>query len=145
MDFLTPAIIGLHLFSVHIPGGGQDNNINYGLYMQTKTGIVVGGFKNSYSRPSFYIGQSWSLNITENINGSIILGAISGYDLRQYSSPAYFDSNRKYVPAQHYETGRWNDPFGPLIAPSVLLWDTVRITILPSTHTAIHLSLERKL
>lgn len=143
MDFLVPTIIGLHLFSVHVPASTNDHGQNYGLYVQSRTGLVVGGFKNSLQRPSFYIAQTWAWPIQENISANILIGGISGYDIRT-TTWRYFDSHGKLV-TQTEEYGKWNSKIGPLVSPSVLFFNTVRISVLPATHTAIHLSLEMRI
>jgi hypothetical protein len=74
MNCFDLAAIGLHLASVH----GRDgyNDMNPGLYVQTECGIVVGGFYNSYRKPSVQIGWRGE---PEHLPVFIEAGVVTGY------------------------------------------------------------------
>lgn len=57
LAFLTPAIVGLHLASVHVPDRNQ-NNVNPGVYVITQGGQIAGYYRNSFERDTFYVGQT---------------------------------------------------------------------------------------
>ncbi|NOW46603.1 hypothetical protein FHW96_002763 [Novosphingobium sp. SG751A] len=74
MNCLNLAAIGLHLLSIHEKPGYNDQN--YGLYAQSECGFVVGGYYNSYRRPSFQIG--WRAE-TDHLPLFFEIGGVTGY------------------------------------------------------------------
>jgi hypothetical protein len=76
LSALTPAAIGLHLMSQHMPQNDQ-NNRNPGVYVITEGGQIAGTYTNSHSRRTLYVGQTFKA-------GPVDLGLVlaSGYDIR---------------------------------------------------------------
>lgn len=66
-------ILGVHLASAHIPAPEGINNFNPGVYIQAD-GWTAGAYRNSYRRPSLYLGHTLSWG-----PASLFLGAVTGY------------------------------------------------------------------
>ena len=65
--------MGLHTFSVHAPDGNE-NNDNFGAYVQHKR-LIVGGYRNSLNRDTGYVGYVHPLG-----HGfDAMIGVASGY------------------------------------------------------------------
>jgi hypothetical protein len=60
LAFLAPVAIGLHIGSAHLPDRGQTDT-NPGIYARTASGLVYGGYRNSYRRTTVYVGQSFAV------------------------------------------------------------------------------------
>lgn len=77
---LNPAMgqeLLIHGLSSHRHGDQQEyNNYNLGLGIRTDTGLVAGGYYNSYKRLTVYVGQEWMP--TRNVGAFAALA--TGYD-----------------------------------------------------------------
>ncbi len=121
---------GLHLRSVHVPAKAENetNNANYGLYVRTESGLVVGAYRNTHRRNSLYVGQSF------NLYGPFdaVLGGITGYQAKD--GAGYSRGAVSILAAMSY-----SPQFKVLNA-------TPRITLVPGhlvkARTVIHLSTE---
>ena len=147
-----PAVIGLHLRSVHhddgkAPDGSfgwNDNNV--GAYARWSGGLTVGAFRNSLYRTSAYVG--WTVSDSAD-RFSLTLAAMSGYD-------------RLTDGAGDYQAVRCDKVNGcrkvhlkrvivPVLVPSVRAGLTdrlgVRISVIapPGQPAAVHFSLEWRL
>jgi hypothetical protein len=69
------AEIGIHTVSIHAPEKPYYNNANFGLYSLFDNGVIVGGYKNTYSNPSFYVAKLWE----HETKFGVALGLVSGY------------------------------------------------------------------
>lgn len=76
LSALTPAALGLHLMSMHMPQNDQ-NNSNGGVYVITQGGQIAGGYRNSHDRTTLYVGQTVKLG---HVDFGVVLA--SGYDTR---------------------------------------------------------------
>lgn len=74
MNCLNVVAIGLHLLSVHDKPGYNDQN--FGVYAQSECGFVVGGYYNSYSRPSVQLG--WRAQ-DDRVPLFLEVGGVTGY------------------------------------------------------------------
>jgi hypothetical protein len=150
MDALTGLVIGLHLFSTHVPNMESTNNVNPGLYARTADGWQAGVYMNTLDRTSVYVAKAFSHGPF-----SLVLGAMSGYQEKTTEVPAVgADGSCKttgYAPC--YQTqGHTRGAIGPMLALSYaapeILGTTPRLSVMPGwgdTHTVIHLSVEWKL
>ena len=80
--------IGAHLGTAHWQPGL--NNTNPGIYYVSENGITVGGYYNSYRKPTFYAG----LTIQEGNFGLSLVGATgykerTGWTITPILSPSY--------------------------------------------------------
>lgn len=140
---IASLVIGVHLASVHFPQEPYQNNNNPGWYVKTQSGLTLGTYRNTINRDSFYLGQTFS-----HEPFSLTLGIISGYQKKEYEGKC----TNGYVskPGQPCYIGNTPGAIAPLIVPSVLLWDTMRLSLIPglpgvkNSHNALHLSLEYK-
>ena len=64
--------IGAHLYTAH--WSKHYNNVNTGLYYKTDTGLIAGVYRNSYDRPSAYVGM-----VVHSGPFEIVAGAATGY------------------------------------------------------------------
>lgn len=129
--------LGVHLASLHVPRG-DFQEFNPGVYVVADT-YVAGAYRNSLDRPSVYIGKVFTHGPF-----SLTVGAISGYQRKEYRAPVCPNGNSG-LGANPCYAGSNRGAVGLMLAPSVLLFDHVRITYMPGIHTssAFHLSLER--
>jgi hypothetical protein len=130
---LTPAAIGLHLMSQHMPQNDQSNR-NPGVYVITEGGQIAGTYTNSHSRRTLYVGQTFKA-------GPVDVGVVlaSGYDIRCSS-----EGNCRGF-SKHRVT-----PLAALTysVPVSVFGLSPRIWVAPGmgkASTVIHLSLEMKL
>jgi len=72
-----PESVRLHLGSWH--DRGDYNNANLGGALRWKGGLTVGGFYNSFSRPSWYGGIALRPVETRLLQLELLAGVISGY------------------------------------------------------------------
>ena len=73
----VPETIRLHLASWHDRGGYD--NANLGLALRWNGGLVAGGFKNSFGRPSWYGGLVVPAFEKGAVRLELMAGVISGY------------------------------------------------------------------
>lgn len=66
--------IGVHVASQHIPYKQRYNNLNPGLYYRTDEGWVGGFYMNSLTRPSIYVGRTFTRG-----GFSLTVAGVSGY------------------------------------------------------------------
>ena len=139
-DSLT---IGLHVASVHIPSISGYNDFNPGLYLRESSyGATAGFYRNSFSRPSYYVGWTGTLKPF-----SIMLGAVTGYEKRKVmGGGGGITCLPDALPntCWHYEGN--GHAVEPMIAPSVLI-GPARIWFIPKLiasmdASVIHLSVE---
>ena len=72
----APAVIGLHLATLHSQRGLCD--VNLGLYAVWPSGFTVGGYRNSEcQKVSFYSGWTWQT--TGPVRVGLTAGLITGY------------------------------------------------------------------
>lgn len=64
--------VGVHLYTAH--WSGNYNNVNTGLYYKTDTGLIAGMYRNSYDRPSAYVGM-----VVHSGPFEIVGGVVTGY------------------------------------------------------------------
>lgn len=157
--------VGVHLASIHSPQREQ-NNTNPGLYGRYRQ-WVVGGYRNSDDRDTFYLGYEFNLIDARHFELGLLIGAATGYDERCTTTSTYVpasvtvektpsgDTSKATTPAHTTTTETctgfargWLTPLGALsLAPK---WDfpvTPRLTFLPGfgkTSAVYHLSLETK-
>jgi hypothetical protein len=133
--------VGLHLGSVHLPSYSWQNDVNPGAYIRID-GWTAGAYYNTYKRPSVYAGYTF-------VNGpfSVTVGAVSGYRIKQHAG-ACMDGTYGTT-AQPCNEGAVHGALAPLVVPSVLFFDNVRVSLLPGvpgnkqSYTAVHLSIEK--
>lgn len=148
----APAVIGLHLRSVHRDDGkGQDgaigwNNRNLGAYARWSNGLTVGAFRNSLYRTSVYVG--WTVSDDAD-RFALTLAAMSGYD-KLTDGPG--DHQAVRCDATHgCRTVNLKSVVLPVLVPSVRLGLTDRLSarisaiVPPGQPVAIHFSLEWRL
>ncbi len=66
---------GVHVASQHIPAKLRYNNLNPGLYYRTEGGWVGGAYMNSLTRPSVYMGHTFSKGPF-----SVTVAGVTGYN-----------------------------------------------------------------
>jgi len=114
--------IGLHTFTWHDKPGFC--NVNPGGYYKSNSDLTLGAYRNSECKFSTYAGMTWET--TGSVRFGITVGAVSGYRLK---------------------------PILPLVIPSVSVslggGYSMRVLaapkIIPSSATAVHFTIERKL
>ena len=74
---LLPQAVRLHVASWH--DRGDYNNANLGAALRWKGGLTVGGFNNSFGRPSWYGGLVVSAFESHAFQLELMTGVISGY------------------------------------------------------------------
>lgn len=67
--------IGLHIGSHHV-GSNQFNNVNPGIYVRTEDDVVIGGYRNSIRRNTFYVAKVFE---TDQHPFGVVVGAATGY------------------------------------------------------------------
>ena len=80
--------IGLHLGTYHFSQNkvsskhfkGTWNDFNPGVYAKLNKGITFGTYYNSERKQSFYVGKTFSKNLTNNLEIAATVGVISGYN-----------------------------------------------------------------
>jgi hypothetical protein len=72
-----PQAVRLHLVSWH--DSGDFNNANLGVALRWNGGLAVGGFCNSYHRPSWYAGLVVPVFAHRAFQLEVMTGAITGY------------------------------------------------------------------
>ncbi len=79
------AAIGLHLGSQHFGNdtGQVMNNVNPGGYVEFKNGLIIGGYRNSINRDSYYAGYNYRFPAVGPVTPSVMGGVVTGY----YKSP----------------------------------------------------------
>ena len=65
---------GVHVASQHLPAKQRYNNLNPGLYYRTADGWVAGGYMNSLTRPSLYLGHTFGEG-----RFAVTVAAVTGY------------------------------------------------------------------
>lgn len=70
--------VGLHLGTLHFQGTWND--INPGGYAKLNNGITLGTYYNSERKQSYYVGRTFSKNLTQNLEIAATVGIISGYN-----------------------------------------------------------------
>lgn len=74
--------IGVHLVSHHWPDKGE-SNVNPGVYVSFRAfgihDLVIGDYRNSLRRNTFYVGKNWEVFTTGRLHGSVITSLGSGY------------------------------------------------------------------
>ena len=147
MDLFTPAIIGLHLVTAHVPHH-EYRDFTPGIYVQTEAGLTAGIIpENSIVRPSAYIGWTW--NITGPLD--ITAGAIYGYQRRPVKCMQAWVGTTTMTLGEVCGTSPGSPgALAPFLNPSARLptfWGiTPRLTLIPpwagANATAISLSIE---
>lgn len=67
--------------SKHIGADRQYNEQNSGLGYRSPEGWMIGGYKNSLNRPSFYAGKEFQTDIIPNkLAAALMVGGVTGYD-----------------------------------------------------------------
>jgi len=148
----APAVIGLHLRSVHhddgkAPDGSYGwNNNNIGAYARWSNGLTVGAFRNSLYRTSAYVG--WTVTDSADRFG-LTLAAMSGYDRLTDGAGDY--QAVRCDKANGCRTVSLKRVILPVLVPSVRVGITdrlgVRISAMvpPGQPAAVHFSLEWRL
>jgi hypothetical protein len=140
-EILTGLTIGVHLASVHVPSEPWQQNFNPGVYAMTDDGWTAGVYRNTIDRTSVYAGKAFTYGPF-----SLVVGVVSGYQHETWHGTKCPNGSYGMGGAQCY-LGYTKHALGPMIAPSVLVFDHVRLTYLPGIHTSsvFHLSIETKL
>jgi hypothetical protein len=144
LTFMTAAVIGMHIGSVHVPASDHLQNVNPGLYVRAESGATVGFYRNSHGRHSVYAG--WTF---ERGPFALTVGGITGYQRRD----VVCTGDRLAKGFTRCWDGDSSGPIGPLVAPSVRLPEfaglTPRLTFMPKLaakgHAVFHLTIERPL
>lgn len=76
-------VVGAHLGSHHWSDAPR-NNVNPGAYVRLESGLTVGAYRNSFYRPTLYVGMSWAIPGTPI---DVTAALATGYDGHPYSSP----------------------------------------------------------
>jgi hypothetical protein len=71
----APAVIGLHLATLHSSRGWCD--ANPGLYARWSGGFTAGAYRNSECHPSAYAGWAWQTH--GSVRAGVMVGAVAGY------------------------------------------------------------------
>jgi len=74
---LMPQAVRLHLASWH--DRGDFNNANLGAALRWKSGLILGGFDNSFGRASWYGGLALPAFEIHRFQLELMAGVISGY------------------------------------------------------------------
>lgn len=74
LSCLTPAILGLSLYTHHFNPSPEISNSTPGIYLRTGCGLTLGEYKNSFGGKSHLLG--WT---GEQGPWGLTLGAITGY------------------------------------------------------------------
>lgn len=74
MTWLTGAVLGLHLISIHNVGGYE--TATPGVYLRLPSGVTLGHYRNSLGRPSTYAAYTAE---TADRRWAITVGAVTGY------------------------------------------------------------------
>jgi hypothetical protein len=70
-------IVGIQLYSTHLnPEYPADNSKTPGIYAVAPSGLTLGTYKNSSSKQTFYVGNTWKF---QTWNTHITLAAATGY------------------------------------------------------------------
>lgn len=107
--------IGVHVYTAHA-FNQHLQNVNPGLYYRTNEGWEVGAYRNSYDRPSIYVGKQFEIGPV-----SVLVGLATGY--------------KGQCPIGCYA-------LTPAVVPSVK-WKALRLSA-PNLQ-GIHISLEKEL
>lgn len=65
--------VGLHMGSTHVPDRDGQNNTNPGIYVRADQ-VVVGTYKNSFSRTTYYAGYAYPLGAGFEVMGGLATG-----------------------------------------------------------------------
>ena len=143
---LAPIVLGLHLASVHVPTLPDQNNINFCVYARAPNGMVVGAYRNTLRRWSFYAGHTSSWGPVD-----LTVGLVTGYrkhcDVTEQKRP-----NGSILTEWRCE-GFSHNRLTPMFAPSITLptvFDvTPRVSYIPrvgarSPANVFHLSIEKE-
>ncbi len=153
LDIFAGAVLGVHLFSAHVPAQDGQNNDNWGAYVSLADGVTLGAYRNTINRQSVHLGYAWKSGPF-----AVELGVVSGYQRKMYGGYWRIGGAQR-APAGHsdyYEPSyQWGYSAGaivPMISPSILLPVEIvpnvrpRISFIPGfghgTSNVIHLSLE---
>lgn len=148
-DFLTPVVIGLHLVSVHLPAEPWQNNVNPGVYVRSASGLTVGAYRNTLSRPSIYIAQSFELapEGLAPLRFALTVGVVSGYRIKRVDQPCPPGTRPDH--ACYTLEGLTNAHLLPMLTPSVSMplggSNSLRLSFIPSLasrSSVFHLSAE---
>ena len=137
LDFLTGAVLGLHLASVHVPAEPYHHNVNPGAYVVFPQGVAVGAYHNSLGRTSAYVGK-----VLDFSPFALTVGVVSGYQ-KVYSTGRC--ANGKWgTSEQPCIYGMSRGALSPMLTPSVLLGGCVRLSLVLGIQasSAVHLSIE---
>lgn len=141
-------VVGMHLYSVHVPAETYQNNENLGLYVRTAGGWTAGAYRNTLRRTSVYGGYTFSYQ-----RYSLTVGAISGYQRKWERVPT--GPNGKCDNGTGFrwcdaQVGASRGAFTLLLAPSVALpvvWGaTPRVSYVPGlagSANVVHFSMEK--
>jgi hypothetical protein len=142
------ALIGFHLFSAHIPNPAQLNNVNPGIYIVSQEGYTAGGYKNSYNKPSFYLGKATDL--TPTIQATLTL--TTGYNVskRQITNRECNEADKNNGWNYCWDEVQTNSRGKITLVPSLSYAPVTaseyrpRITWVPGSFQVLHVSVERK-
>lgn len=133
--FTVPAqastVVGLHLHSVHLPSKPHHSDENLGVYLRAER-WQVGAYKNTYSRPTVYVGYVHPVGPLD-----LTVGLATGYQRK--CGGATCDGFARAALTPTAALG-WTAPVqGMGLSP--------RITVVPGfkSSTVVHLSVERAL
>ena len=141
--------IGLHTMSLHIPAHDDQNNHNWGLYVEHDQ-WVVGGYHNTLSRTSLYAGYEFKVGPFD-----LFAGAISGYQKKTSPYGYYWidtpDNGHNVVQVPSVTRGYTPGAVAPILVPSYRLpWSvdgvSARIHYMPGFFggsQVLHLSIEK--
>lgn len=117
------AEIGIHTLTKHEVDHDY-NEKNWGLQVQLDNGVMFGGYRNSYSRDSFYIANTWEYGWLKGH-----LGVVSGYQRKTETTVSTEKFSVKqsngatatytYIYKETTTRGSQRGALGPLLAFSI--------------------------
>jgi hypothetical protein len=77
MMLLTVAAIGIHLGTIHsnVDTGYSPNDVNPGVYIETRDNIMFGAYYNSDRKSTIYVGKALHYG-----QASLMVGVATGYN-----------------------------------------------------------------
>lgn len=107
--------VGLHIGSTHAPAQDGQNNTNPGIYLRADQ-AVVGAYKNSFSRTTYYAGYALPLGYGFEVMG----GLATGY--RRKCETTSTDTFTGHSTITHTETRCRGISSGPVAPLAGLTW-----------------------
>ena len=133
-------VIGVNLVSRHFPARSYQNNFNPGAYVKWDNGIVLGGYRNTLWRPSFYAGY-----VLESGPFALTIGAVTGYQRRTTAVPCTRAGYTGCTEWHGYSNGYLTPMFSPSVRLPSIAGVTPRLSYIPGfgvSPSVVHLSLE---